>query len=42
MKGTLHIKRFFLAMKTYETTLLPFLLVLWSDESIGFCGEERR
>jgi len=29
-------------MKKYETTLLPFLLVLWSNESAGLCGEERR
>jgi len=42
MQHTLHIKRFSLAMKTHETTLLPFLLVLWSNESVGLCGEERR
>lgn len=42
MKHTLHIKGFSLAMKTDETTLSPFLLVLWSNESVGLCGEERR
>jgi len=42
MKHTLHITRFSLAMKTYDRTLLPFLLVLWSNESVGLCGEEKR